>query len=82
MWEAANRRIHPEEDDDLKRDVAKSLDCPDCEGQNAVLEFSCGLNKDERAEAEQRRSNAEATKLLDEWMADESGYAEESWPKS
>lgn len=30
--------------------------------------------------AERKRKNAEALRLLHEWLADESGYDEEMWP--
>jgi len=33
------------------------------------------------AEAESRRRADLAIRLLDEWMADESGYDEETWPE-
>jgi len=32
-------------------------------------------------EAESRRRSDLAIRLLDEWMADESGYDEETWPE-
>lgn len=33
------------------------------------------------ADSEQSRRAEEAIRLLDEWMADDSGYDEETWPK-
>ncbi len=42
------------------------------EGRTAVV-------SDPRTE-DRRRRNAAAIALLDEWMADESGYDEETWP--
>ena len=75
MSEAVNREVHPKDDEDLKRAVIESLDALDREGKRAVLEFSRGLGENEE------RPNDGAIKLLDEWMADESGYDEETWPE-
>jgi len=46
----------------------------DRDGKLAVLDFSRRLRKGEK------RPNLAAIRLLDEWMADDSGYDEESWP--
>ncbi len=75
MSEAVNREVAPEDDEDLKRAVVESLDALDREGKRAVLESSRGLGRKEE------HPNAGAIKLLDEWMADESGYDEETWPE-
>lgn len=75
MSEAVDRGAHFEGDEDLKRAVIESLDSLDREGKLAVLEFSRGLTRKEA------RPNLGAIRLLDEWMADESGYAEEAWPE-
>jgi hypothetical protein len=40
-----------------------------------VLDFSRKLKKREN------RPNLAAIRLLDEWMADDSGYDEETWPE-
>lgn len=42
----------------------------------AVRAVECGMP----SSAEQSERNAAATRLLAEWMADESGYDEETWP--
>lgn len=75
MAEATNHAIHPERDEDLKRAVIENLDALDREGKLAVLDFSRKLKREEKA------PNIGAIKLLDEWMADDSGYAEETWPE-
>lgn len=75
MSEALNKGTRPGDDENLKRAVVESLDFLDYEGKLAVLEFSRGLNQGER------QPNLGAVRLLDEWMADESGYDEETWPE-
>jgi hypothetical protein len=76
MSSTASRKFRPEQsDEDLKRAVAESLDTLDREGKLAVLEFSRNLGE------ERRLPNLEAIRLIDEWIADESGYAEETWPE-
>lgn len=75
MAEATNHTAHPEGDEDLKRAVAENLDALDREGKLAVLDFSRRLKRGEG------RPNLAAVRLLDEWMADESGYDEETWPE-
>lgn len=62
-------------DESLKREVIEILDDLDHEGKSAVLEFSRGLTR--KVES----PNVGAMRLLDEWMADESGYDEEAWPE-
>lgn len=75
MAKATNHRAHPEGDEDLKRAVIETLDALDHDGKLAVLDFSRRLKKEEKP------PNLAAIKLLDEWMADDSGYAEETWPE-
>lgn len=76
MSEAADKRpVDPDDDRDVERAIAESLKALDREGRLAVLEFSRKL------EHEEGRPNLGAKRLLDEWMADESGYAEETWPE-
>lgn len=75
MAEATNHTSHPEGDEDLKRAVIETLDTLDHDGKLAVLDFSRRLKKEEKL------PNLAAIKLLDEWMADETGYAEETWPE-
>jgi hypothetical protein len=75
LAEATNHAAHPEGDEDLKRAVIENLDALDRAGRLAVLDFSRRLKKGER------RPNVAALRLLDEWMADDSGYDEESWPE-
>lgn len=77
MSEAVNKETRPEDgdDEDLKRAVVESLDALDREGKLAVLKFSRSLKEGER------RPNLGAIRLLEEWMADESGYDEEAWPE-
>lgn len=75
MAEATNHIAHPEGDEDLKRAVIETLDALDHDGKLAVLDFSRRLKK------EDTRPNLSAIKLLDEWMADDSGYDEETWPE-
>jgi hypothetical protein len=75
LAEATNHAAHPEDDEDLKRAVIENLDALDHDGKLAVLDFSRRLRKGER------RPNVAAIRLLDEWMADDSGYDEESWPE-
>jgi hypothetical protein len=75
MAEATNHAAHPEGDEDLKRAVIENLDALDREGKLAVLDFSRRLNRGEH------RPNVAAISLLDEWMADDSGYDEETWPE-
>lgn len=72
---AADRTRRPEEDESLKREVIEILDGLDRNGKLAVLEFSRGLAR------KAQRPNVGAIRLLDEWMADESGYDEETWPE-
>jgi hypothetical protein len=75
MAEATNRAAHPEDDEDLKQAVIENLDALDRDGKLAVLDFSQNLKKEEH------RPNLAAIRLLDEWMADDSGYDEETWPE-
>lgn len=75
MAEATDHTAHPEGDEDLKRAVAENLDALDREGKLAVLDFSRRLKRGEG------RPNLAAVRLLDEWMADDSGYDEETWPE-
>lgn len=76
MSGAADRRpVDPGDERAVERALAESLKALDRDGKLAVLEFSRGLQRKEG------HPNAEAIKLLDEWMADESGYAEEVWPE-
>jgi hypothetical protein len=75
MAEATNHAAHPEGDEDLKRAVIENLDALDRDGKLAVLDFSRRLRKGEN------RPNAAAIRLLDEWMAEDSGYDEETWPE-
>lgn len=76
MSEAVDQKPgNPGDDKDLQRAVIESLKALDRDGQLAVLEFSRGL------EREEGRPNIGAIKLLDEWMADESGYSEETLPE-
>jgi len=76
MTNAAGRTPHPEGDEDLEREVIRSLDVLDREEKLAVLEFSRGLTR-----GVERPNNTGAIRFLEEWMADESGYAEETWPE-
>ena len=75
MAEATNHAAHPEGDEDLKRAVIENLDALDRAGKLAVLDFSRRLRVGEN------RPNVAAIRLLDEWMADDSGYDEETWPE-
>jgi hypothetical protein len=75
MAEATNHTAHPEGDEDLKRAVIENLDALDRDGKLAVLDFSRRLKKREK------HPNLAAIRLLDEWMADDSGYDEETWPE-
>jgi hypothetical protein len=75
LAEATNRPAHPEGDEDLKRAVIENLDALDRAGKLAVLAFSRRLRVGEN------RPNDAAIRLLDEWMADDSGYDEETWPE-
>lgn len=75
MSEALDRKTNPGDDGDLKRAVVESLDSLNREGKLAVLEFSRSIRKNEE------HPNAGAIKLLDEWLADESGYDEETLPE-
>lgn len=75
MAEATNHTAHSEDNEDLKRAVIENLDALDRDGKLAVLDFSRKLKKEEKP------PNIGAIKLLDEWMADDSGYAEETWPE-
>lgn len=75
MVDAAGRTPHPEGDEDLKRAVIESLDALDREDKLAVLEFSRGLTR------KVGQPNIKAIRLLDEWMADDSGYDEKAWPE-
>lgn len=76
MSEAADKRpVDPDDDRDVERALIESLKALDRDGRLAVLEFSRGL------EREEGRPNRGAIRLLDEWMADESGYAEETLPE-
>lgn len=72
---AADRKPRPEGDESLKREVIEVLDDLDHDGKLAVLEFSRSLTR------QAERPNVGAIRLLDEWMADESGYDEETWPE-
>jgi hypothetical protein len=74
MVEATNHTAHPEDDEDLKQAVIENLDALDRDGKLAVLDFSRNLKKEQRP-------NLAAIHLLDEWMADDSGYDEETWPE-
>ena len=75
MAEATNHAAHPEGDEDLKRAVIENLDALDRAGKLAVLELSRRLRVGEN------RPNVAAIRLLEEWMADDSGYDEETWPE-
>lgn len=75
MSEAINRDPKRPGDEDIERAVIESLKALDRDGQLAVLEFSRSLQREEG------RPNIGAIRLLDEWMADESGYAEETLPE-
>lgn len=75
MAEATNHAAYPEGDEDLKQAVVETLDTLDRDGKLAVLDFSRTLKKEEQ------RPNLAAISLLDEWMADDSGYDEETWPE-
>jgi hypothetical protein len=75
LAEATNHAAHPEGDEDLKRAVIENLDALDRAGKIAVLDFSRRLRVGEN------RPNFAAMRLLDEWMADDSGYDEETWPE-
>ncbi len=75
MAEATNHTAHPEGDEELKQAVIENLDALDRDGKLAVLDFSRNLRKEEQ------HPNLAAIRLLDEWMADDSGYDEETWPE-
>lgn len=75
MVEATNHTPYPEGDEDLKRAVIETLDALDRDGKLAVLDFSRSLKR------EDKQPNVAAIRLLDEWMADDSGYDEEAWPE-
>ncbi len=75
MSEAVDQKSGKPGDGDIERAVIESLKALDRDGQLAVLEYSRSL------EREEGRPNIGAIKLLDEWMADESGYAEETLPE-
>jgi hypothetical protein len=75
LAEATNQAAHPEGDEDLKRAVIENLDALDRDGKLAVLDYSRRLRKGEP------RPNVAAIRLLDEWMAADSGYDEETWPE-
>lgn len=75
MTNAASQTPHPNGDEDLKRAVIESLDALDREEKLAVLEFSRDLSRGAG------RPNVRAIRLLDEWMAEDSGYDEETWPE-
>lgn len=75
MSETTTSTPHPEGDEDLKRAVIESLDALDREGKRAVLEFSRKL------ENPPAKRYVGLDRLLDEWLADESGYDEEIWPE-
>lgn len=75
MSEAVNREPGSPREEDIERALVESLKALDRNGRLAVLEFSRSL------EQEEGRPNLGAIRLLDEWMADESGYAEETWPE-
>jgi hypothetical protein len=75
LAEATNHAAHPEGDEDLKRAVIENLDALDRAGKIAVLDYSRRLRMGEN------RPNVAAIRLLDEWMADDSGYDEETWPE-
>ena len=72
MAEATNHSAHPEGGEDLKQAVIENLDALDRDDKLAVLDFSRKLKKEEE------RPNLAAIRLLDEWMADDSGYDEET----
>ena len=74
MAQETNRASHPEDDGDLKRAVIENLEALDRDGKLAVLDFSRRLKEREN------RPNLGAIRLLDGWMADDSGYDEENWP--
>ncbi len=76
MSEASDQRpVDSNDDRDVERALVESLKALDRNGRLAVLKFSRGLQQEEE------RPNRGAIRLLDEWMADESGYAEETWPE-
>ena len=75
MSEAVNQEAGSPGEEDIERAVVESLKALDRDGRLAVLEFSRSLQQEEE------RPNAGAIRLLDEWMADELGYAEETWPE-
>jgi hypothetical protein len=75
LAEATNHAAHPEGDEDLKRAVIENLDALDRARKLAVLNFSRRLRVGEN------RPNVAAIRLLEEWMADDSGYDEETWPE-
>ena len=75
MPETAKEKPRPESDEDLKEAVIESLDALDREGKLTVLEFSRNL------ENQTERQGGGLDRLLDEWLADESGYDEEAWPE-
>jgi hypothetical protein len=75
LAEATNYAAHPEGDEDLKRAVIENLDALDRARKLAVLNFSRRLRVGEN------RPNVAAIRLLEEWMADDSGYDEETWPE-
>jgi hypothetical protein len=74
LAEATNYVAHPEDDEDLKRAVIENLDALDRAGKLAVLDLSRRLRVGEN------RPNDATIRLLKEWMADDSGYDEETWP--
>lgn len=75
MSNIANEVPRPESDEDLKQAVIESLDMLDRENKLAVLKFSRNL------ESQTGRQGGGLGRLLDEWLADESGYDEEAWPE-
>lgn len=84
LAEAAKDMHHPVSDEEIERAIVGSLDDLDREGKVSVLEFARSLGKseeDEESEEENEHPYAGAIKLLDKWMADESGYDEETWPE-
>ncbi|ABG04872.1 hypothetical protein Rxyl_1925 [Rubrobacter xylanophilus DSM 9941] len=75
MSEAVDREPGRPGDEDIERAVVESLKVLDRDGRLAVLEFSRSLERKEG------RPKPGAISLLEEWMADESGYAEETLPE-
>ena len=75
MSEAVNQEAGSPGEEDIERAVVESLKALDRDDRLAVLEFSRSLQQEEG------RPNVGAIKLLEEWMADESGYDEETWPE-